>query len=144
MYEPYEFTSAPNARRKVPYEYPGMVTFGGKQVKWDAAAIDRWMSAPFVWAKQHGVPANRVVAGEFGCVRTLQGCKQWLSDVLTVLDKHNAHWAFYSFREDAWDAMDYELGKNRFRGPTGKPSTITPLIRLNATPLRSLNLSAGV
>ena len=88
-----------------------MVTFGGKQVKWDAAAIDRWMSAPFVWAKQHGVPANRVVAGEFGCVRTLQGCKQWLSDVLTVLDKHNAHWAFYSFREDAWDAMDYELGK---------------------------------
>lgn len=111
MYEPYDFTSAPNARRKVPFDYPGMITFGGKKVKWGATAIEKWMNAPFDWAKQNGIPANRVVAGEFGCVRTLQGCRQWLNDVLTVLDKHHAHWAFYAFREDAWDAMDYELGK---------------------------------
>ena len=29
---------------------------------------------------------------------------------LTALDKDDLHWAFYSFREDAWDGMDYELG----------------------------------
>lgn len=31
-------------------------------------------------------------------------------DVLTVLDQNKLHWAFYSFREDNWDGMDYELG----------------------------------
>ena len=36
--------------------------------------------------------------------------KTYLEDVLTALDKDDLHWAFYSFREDAWDGMDYELG----------------------------------
>ena len=43
-------------------------------------------------------------------MRRLAGCKQYLEDVLTVLDKQQLHWAFYSFREDNWDGMDYELG----------------------------------
>lgn len=113
MYEPYDFTSVPNARRKKPFIYPGEVSFGGKMTQWNADAVATWMSAPYTWAQQHAVPANRVVAGEFGCVRSLQGCTQYLEDVLQVLDKRQAHWAFYSFREDAWDGMDYELGSKK-------------------------------
>ncbi|MNO02626.1 hypothetical protein D3C81_2230870 [compost metagenome] len=26
------------------------------------------------------------------------------------MDQAKLHWAFYSFREDSWDGMDYELG----------------------------------
>jgi len=37
----------------------------------------------------------------------------YVEDVLTVLDNKQTHWAFYSFREDSWDAMDYELGKRK-------------------------------
>ncbi|HDS1303127.1 TPA: glycosyl hydrolase, partial [Stenotrophomonas maltophilia] len=33
-----------------------------------------------------------------------------LQDVLQVLEQEKVHWAFYAFREDAWDGMDYELG----------------------------------
>jgi len=32
------------------------------------------------------------------------------ADVLKPLGASDVHWAFYSFREDAWDGMDYELG----------------------------------
>jgi hypothetical protein len=113
MYEPYDFTSAPNARRVTPFVYPGEVTFGGKRVAWDASTVTQWMDAPYQWAEQHQLPANRIVAGEFGCVRTLQGCTRWLEDVLLALDRRRAHWAFYSFREDAWDGMDYELGHQK-------------------------------
>ncbi|MCY1301862.1 hypothetical protein D9M70_514960 [compost metagenome] len=56
------------------------------------------------------MPLSRLVAGEFGCMRRWAGCKTYLEDVLTALDKDDLHWAFYSFREDAWDGMDYELG----------------------------------
>lgn len=111
MYEPYDATSAPNLKRPKPYEYPGVVPFGGKPEKWDGERVAAYLQQPFSWAKQHGVAENRMVAGEFGCMRQLAGCRQYLEDVLRVMDKTQAHWAFYSFREDAWDGMDYELGK---------------------------------
>lgn len=113
MYEPYDFTSAPNARRTPPFVYPGRVTFGGKPMIWDARAVAKWMAAPYQWAEQHQLPSKRIVAGEFGCVRTLKGCTRWLEDVLQELDRRQAHWAFYSYREDAWDGMDYELGNKK-------------------------------
>ena len=37
----------------------------------------------------------------------------YLTDVLTALDSNTLHWAFYSFREDSWDGMDYELGAKK-------------------------------
>ncbi|MBU4683607.1 cellulase family glycosylhydrolase [Cedecea davisae] len=113
MYEPYDATSAPNLKRAKPYAYPGVVPFAGGKEKWDAGRVAEYLRQPFAWAKQRGIAQNRMVAGEFGCIRQLEGCRQYLEDVLTVLDKTQAHWAFYSFREDAWDGMDYELGKGK-------------------------------
>lgn len=113
MYEPYNFTSAPNSRRTQPYSYPGQVKFGDELMTWDASRIEHWMTAPWEWAARHQIPENRIVAAEFGCIRTLKGCRQWLEDVLQVMDKHQSHWAFYSFREDSWDGMDYELGNQK-------------------------------
>lgn len=110
MYEPYAATSAPNARRATPYAYPGVVPFAGELQPWDGAKVAEYLAQPFEWAQRHGLAPNRMVVGEFGCIRQLPGCRQYLSDVLHVLDSAKTHWAFYAFREDAWDGMDYELG----------------------------------
>jgi hypothetical protein len=36
--------------------------------------------------------------------------KNHLSDLIEIFNKNLWHWAFYSYREDVWDNMDYELG----------------------------------
>lgn len=113
MYEPYAATSGPNLKRKKPYSYPGVVPFGTGKEMWNAQRVAQYLQQPFIWAEQQHIPASRMVAGEFGCIRMLPGCQQYLEDVLQVLDKKQSHWAFYSFREDSWDAMDYELGKRK-------------------------------
>lgn len=113
MYEPYEATSAPNMKREKPYGYPGEVPYAGSSVMWNSQEVAKYLAQPVEWATAHGVPLSRVVAGEFGCMRRLAGCKTYLDDVLTALDSNKLHWAFYSFREDSWDGMDYELGSEK-------------------------------
>jgi hypothetical protein len=88
------------------------VPFVGRETRWDAERVAAHLQQPFDWARAHGVPSSRLVAGEFGCMRRWPDCPRYLDDVLTVLEKHRAHWAFYSFRE-AWDGMDYELGAGK-------------------------------
>ncbi|MFG6431213.1 glycoside hydrolase family 5 protein [Roseateles sp. LYH14W] len=110
MYEPWNLTSAPQIKRKPQLRYPGAeVTWGGRTLSFDKAAMQRFLGVPFAWAKANGVPANRVVAGELGCVRVWTDCGAYLADVLDTLNSHGAHWAFYSFREDVWEGMDYEI-----------------------------------
>jgi hypothetical protein len=113
MYEPWVATSTANTKRAVQYRYPGVTSFGGGDVAWNAARIESYLQKPVEWAKQHGVAMNRLVAGEFGCVRTWPDCPRYLEDVLAALEADGVHWAFYSFREDVWDAMDYELGSGK-------------------------------
>lgn len=110
MYEPYAATSAPNMARKHPIAYPGPAPFAGQTQQWDGQRVERYLRQPLAWAEAMGLPRSRLVVGEFGCMRRLPGCSQYLEDVLTVLDRNQLHWAFYSFREDNWDGMDYELG----------------------------------
>ncbi|MCR4268579.1 glycoside hydrolase family 5 protein [Nitratireductor sp. ZSWI3] len=110
MYEPYDATSSPNIRRKEPLRYPGVVTkYGGGEMAWDSQAVARHINTAFDWAKKQGLPQTRIVAGEFGCMRLLPHCGTYLTDVIDAIDAQGAHWAFYSFREDEWEGMDYEL-----------------------------------
>ena len=55
-------------------------------------------------------PSNRIVAGEFGVNRKAPGATRYFKDLIQIFDEEGLHWAFYSWREDEWDAMDYELG----------------------------------
>src|SRR3546814_10311657 len=100
MYEPYAATSAPNLTRAQPYDYPGTVPFAGRKQRWDAARVAAYLAAPIAWADAHRVPRNRLVAGEFGCVRRLPLCPRYLEDVLRVFDRAGIHWAFYSRSEE--------------------------------------------
>jgi len=110
MYEPYEFTSNSNFKNKNNYVYPGYVPFGKDTILWNKHTIIAYFKPFLQWVNDKGIPANRIVAGEFGCMRKSSGAKQYLKDVITFFNEKNFHWAFYSFREDEWDGYDYELG----------------------------------
>lgn len=116
MYEPYAATSAPNQKRSTPYRYPAEVPFGDRSERWDAARVRSYLQQPMDWAKTHGIGANRMVIGEFGCMRRWPDCGAYLRDVLAVAEQQKVHWAFYAFREDGWDGMDYELGDKPLPG----------------------------
>ena len=110
MYEPYAATSAPNMKRDVPFRYPGVETdYAGASLAWDRQAVAAHIDVAFEWAASHGLPAQRIVTGEFGCMRLWPDCGAYLTDVMDAVEKRGGHWAFYSFREDVWDGMDYEL-----------------------------------
>jgi hypothetical protein len=149
MYEPFDTTSAVNARRAVPFIYPGNSRFGGVAQYWDATRVAQYLQQPLAWADAMGIARSRMVAGEFGCIRTLNDCARYLDDVLNVLEPAGVHWAFYAFREDSWDAMDYELGRKKvpwaywraaeLGQPDPVPRSTTPLFdvirqRLQAAP----------
>ncbi|WP_375139565.1 glycoside hydrolase family 5 protein [Pseudomonas capeferrum] len=142
MYEPYAATSAPNMVRQQPLDYPGSVPFAGETEYWDAARVKEYLQQPLRWADAVQLPHSRLVVGEFGCMRRLPGCRQYLEDVLTVLDEHRLHWAFYSFREDSWDGMDYELGSAKVPWAywqaieQGKPDPIMRKAALAFEPIR--------
>ncbi len=110
MYEPYAATSAGNMRRDKPLRYPGVKTFyDGQDLAWDRQAVKSHVDLAYSWAAHHRVPLKRVVASEFGCMRRWKDCGSYLTDVLDAVEDRNGHWAFYAFREDEWDGMDYEL-----------------------------------
>ena len=107
MYEPYAFT-APNNKGR--YRYPGVVPFAGRSLTWNADLIASYFAHVAAWQKLNDIPANRIVGAEFGCFRRNTGCAAYLSDVIAGMNALHWHWAFYAFREDGWDGMDYEIG----------------------------------
>jgi endoglucanase len=112
MYEIYEFTSQQPMNREA--SYPGTVwrEQGDEKVKTtlDAAELERILAPVADWQKRHGIPSDRIFVGEFGCRRRANGAATYLDDLIHIFDRRGWHWAFYAFREDVWDAMDYELG----------------------------------
>ncbi len=110
MYEPYQATSVPNMKRKTPLRYPGVKTdYAGGTIAWDRDAVGAHIDTAFDWAQAQGLKPTRIVAAEFGCMRLWADCGTYLKDVMDAVDARGGHWAFYSFREDVWDGMDYEL-----------------------------------
>jgi hypothetical protein len=96
------------------YAYPGEVPVDEAVTRrWDRAAIAGQFDAVSAWAAKKGVGANRILVGEFGCDRRIQGCARLFAHTLAEVNARRWHWAFYAFREDEWDAMDYELGEKK-------------------------------
>jgi hypothetical protein len=110
MYEPYAFTAPKN---KGQYRYPGKVPFGGEDLPWDAARIARTLDTVTTWQQANNIPSSRIVGAEFGCFRQNAGCAAYLADVIRPMNAAQWHWAFYAFREDGWDGMDYEVGTGK-------------------------------
>ena len=77
---------------------------------WDAVAVAAFLKPFFDWADAHKINRNRLLLGEFGCWRRLPGCADYLKDVQAAVAAAHIHQAFYSWRDDSGDAMNYELG----------------------------------
>ena len=110
MYEPFEYTNQKaNGGR---YCYPGrVVTESGDSINLDLRALQTILTPVRDWQDRNSVPSNRIIAAEFGCNRTCCGVADYFSDLIQIFNGQSWHWAFYAFREDGWDGMDYELGE---------------------------------
>jgi endoglucanase len=123
MYEPYAYTT-----RKVNqgrFTYPGNVptmiaeAFAEKLdsnaalTLWNSKALEQFLLPVALWQKKYNVPASRMLVGEFGCDRMSKGSAEYLENLIAIFNDRHWHWAFYSFREDCWDCMDYELGPDK-------------------------------
>ena len=110
MYEPYHFTTQKINNDR--YQYPGKVQIDdlGTDFDMNKKSLQEFLNPVAVWAKKNNIPANRIWAGEFGCSRKVKGVENYLSDLIEIFNENQWHWSFYSYREDVWDNMDYELG----------------------------------
>jgi hypothetical protein len=110
FYDPWQYTS--RKANKGRYAYPEAMPayWNGPAERWERDALARMMDPVQDWASRHGIPKSRIAAAEFGCDRSAPGAREYLEDVVASLNRRGWHWAFYSFREDVWDRMDYEVG----------------------------------
>jgi aryl-phospho-beta-D-glucosidase BglC (GH1 family) len=110
MYEPYAYTT-----RRInngQYAYPGAIpsALEAASIDWNSETLANFFLPVIEWQKKYHVPSSRIFVGEFGCDRTAAGAEKYLSTLIEIFNTQRWHWAFYSFREDCWDSMDYELG----------------------------------
>lgn len=105
MYEPYEYTT--KRINNGQYQYPGFDSFS---TYWNEDSIKQFLQPISDWQMQYQIPSSQILVGEFGCARTSEGANRYLESLIRSFDTQNWHWAFYSFREDCWDSIDYELG----------------------------------
>jgi aryl-phospho-beta-D-glucosidase BglC (GH1 family) len=118
MYEPYDYTNRKTNNGR--FSYPGKVVIetdgeaGAKRVEVNLNSIElEKMLRPVVeWQKRHNIKSRRIFVGEFGCNRMVSGAANYLSDLIKIFNQHDWHWAFFTFRQDSWDGMDYEIGTN--------------------------------
>ena len=62
------------------------------------------------WQLKHDIPSNRILVAEFGICREVRGSQQYLTDLVKIFIEFRWNWLLFSFRDEEWDAMDYELG----------------------------------
>ncbi len=123
MYEPYAYTTRKINNKR--FIYPGYVPLQLEEaakenlsahaasIFWNSKTLEQFLQPVSLWQKKYHIPASRILVGEFGCDRTAIGAKEYLSNLIEIFNANCWHWAFYSFREDSWDSMDYELGPEK-------------------------------
>lgn len=122
MYEPYAYTNkkANNGRFSYPGTFRAEREIDGEtkevEVDLNRVELERILAPVAEWQKKYGIKSNRIFVGEFGCNRTVSGAADYLADLIGIFNQHSWHWAFFTFRQDLWDGMDYELGT----GPPGE------------------------
>ncbi len=104
MYEPYFYTNGKKNNGK--FQYPGQV----HNTYWNKEALRNYVQNVVHFQKVNRLPNHRILVGEFGCYRKSKGLVHYFHDLITIFKEYGWHFAFYAFREDVWDGMDYELG----------------------------------
>lgn len=97
------------------YAYPGTMTIEetGEEFELNKESLNNFFNPIREWSQKYNIPPNRIWVGEFGCKRHIEGVDRYLKDLISIFNENNWHWSFYTFREDVWEAMDYELGRQK-------------------------------
>jgi len=113
MYEPYSFTN--KKLNKGQYKYGGTIPIEetNEDFELNRESLIQFFQPINEWCEKHKIPTNRIWVGEFGCNRHIEGVEDYLKDLISIFNQHQWHWSFYAFREDVWEAMDYELGTEK-------------------------------
>lgn len=119
MYYPRGLTN--RAMNQERYEYPGLAPTGHDSERLSYLSKEvllQYLEPIEDWRGANGLTADQILVGEFGICREVRGAAQYLTDLIDIFDGFGWGWCAYAFRDDAWDAMDYELGtslKSMFR-----------------------------
>ena len=111
MYEPmqYTFSHAKWNKDKNKYtKYPVLID----DKLYNAQALKKYLNVVANWQKKFNIPSNKILVGEFGANRKNKNIELYFKDLIDIFDQNKWHWAFYSFEEDGWNVMDYELGNS--------------------------------
>jgi hypothetical protein len=95
--------------------YPGPVSrwvrYPAETVNIDAEFLKHLLESTVVsWQRQHKIPSHQILVAEFGMCRETEGTQQYLGDIHSIFAEFGWSWLLFSFRDEEWDAMDYELG----------------------------------
>jgi hypothetical protein len=97
------------------FAYPGPVLnwpdspYGGIKY-WNKEAMRVFLAEVKNWQNNNNIPNRNLFVGEAGVSREVQGAQRYLLDLLDLFNELEWNWAIYGFRDEEWDAMDYELG----------------------------------
>ena len=114
-YHPYPLT----LKRDTGLKYPGHVPLyphcaHSEKVFIDKANLRQFFLENVVsWQEQHNVPSSQILVAEFGMCREVPGAQNYLEDVVDVFSEFGWSWLLFSFRDEEWDALDYELGPSK-------------------------------
>lgn len=112
-YELYRYTTRRLNKGEIHYPGPLYVGFIDQTLQMNRGLLDSLMQPVRNWAAQNEVPANRIYVSEFGGDRMSPGAPQYFADLIDLFNEAGWHWTFYTFREDTWESMDYELGTKK-------------------------------
>ncbi len=95
------------------YRYPDKMAdkWNAPGVKWSLKELEKRLKPVEKFIKMNSIPKYQVIASEVWCDRRVEGCAEFFKDILSLYNKKQWHWAFYTFRNDtSWTGLDYELG----------------------------------
>jgi hypothetical protein len=113
MYAPPAFTTRGFNRSR--FAYPGLVknwpdSKWGDSIYWDKETLRSLLGEVRNWQTKHRIANQNIFVGECGVCREVTGAQRYLFDVLDLFAEFKWSWAVFAFRDDEWDAMNYELG----------------------------------
>lgn len=109
VYDPWRYTALRANQGR--FSYPDRMPVGwtDETETWADGTLSQRFETVSGWAREHGLPPTAIMVSEFGVSRLVPGAAAYMDDMVSAVEDGGWHWAFYAFREDSWDEMDYEL-----------------------------------